>query len=61
VPDDIEDTEPTCEGPLLPRDAIPPPPFQYQGQQVTPKFDTNLQQWGFRWNEKWIPLYASGC
>jgi hypothetical protein len=64
VPDDTYDTtdiEPTCEGALLPRDAQPPPPFQYQGETVNPLFDNGMQQWGFWFHGKWIGLYQSGC
>jgi hypothetical protein len=61
VPEDTDVTEPTCQGQLLPRDAPTPPPFQYQGQTVSPLFDPNQQQWGFWFGKKWIPLYQSGC
>jgi hypothetical protein len=61
APDDIEDTDPTCERQPLPADAPPPPLFQYQGQRVNPVFDSNLQQWGFWTQKKWTPLYQSGC
>jgi hypothetical protein len=62
VPDDTEDdTEPSCDGQLLPGDAPPPPPFEYQGETVNPTFDSNLQQWGFWSKKKWVPLDQSGC
>jgi hypothetical protein len=61
VPTDTDDLEPTCDGSLLPADAPAPPPFQYQGQNVTPLFDSNQQQWGFWYGKKWVRLYQSGC
>jgi hypothetical protein len=62
VPTDTDDDwEPTCQGSLLPANAPAPPPFQYLDQTVTPLFDSNLQQWGFWFGGKWIPLYESGC
>ena len=61
MPDDSEDAEPTCQGQLLPPDAPAPPPFQYQGQSVKPVLDPGLQQWGFPFHGKWIPLLQSGC
>jgi hypothetical protein len=64
VPDDTDDTTdttPPCQGDLLPPDAQPPPPFQYDGQTVNAVFDPNQQQWGFWSKKKWTPLYKSGC
>jgi len=61
VPTDTDDLEPTCDGSLLPANAPAPPPFQYQGQTVTPLFDSNQQQWGFWSGKKWVRLYQSGC
>jgi hypothetical protein len=28
---------------------------------VNPVFDPGMQQWGFWFSGKWIPLYESGC
>jgi hypothetical protein len=61
LPDDTDDAEPTCEGQQLPGDAPPPPPVQYQGQTVNPVFDSNLQQWGFWSQKKWVPLHEPAC
>jgi hypothetical protein len=61
VPTDFDDTTPTCTGLLLPADAPAPPPFEFQGQMVTPVFDAGRGQWGFWFNGKWFPLYESGC
>jgi hypothetical protein len=61
VPTDIDDLEPTCDGSLLPAIAPAPPPFQYQGQTVTPLVDGNQQGWGFWYGKKWVRLYQSGC
>ena len=62
VPTDTDDDlEPTCDGSPLPAGAPAPPPFQYEGQTVTPVLDSNQQDWGFWYGKKWVRLYQSGC
>jgi hypothetical protein len=61
LPDDTDETEPLCKDQQLPRDAPPPPPFQHDGQTVSPMFDSNLGQWGFWSNKKWTRLDEPAC
>lgn len=47
---------PDFYGPLPPPDGIPPAPFNYWGQTVTPVWDRGYNQWGFWFFGVWIPL-----
>lgn len=58
---DIDDSATTCLVPVLPADTPAPPPFEYEGQTVTPLFDAKLQQWGFWFRENWVKMFELGC
>lgn len=47
---------PAWNGPLPPPDGMPPAPFDYWGQTVTPAWDPGFNQWGFWFLGVWIPL-----